>query len=1060
MRTKCFFRKEVRPLLLEQCGECHNRDNAEGKLRIDSLGSLLRGGSRGPAVVPGKPEVSLLIRAVRHDDQLQMPPEKKLATVHLAILAKWVADGAVWPNAGPENLDAKNEAQSNDVSNFSEQQRRYWSFQPVARPALPELNRHFVNGESWVRNPIDAFVLDKLARSQLQPAPEADKQTLVRRIFVDLIGIPPTAEEAQAFVLDEAPDALDRLVERLLASPRYGERWGRHWLDMARNADSNGLDENIAYANAFHYRDYVIASFNLDRPYDRFVREQIAGDLLQPDETPNNDTARIAATGFLCVGAKMLAEDDPMKMQMDIIDEQVDTIGRTVMGLTLGCARCHDHKYDPISTSDYYSLAGIFKSTKTMDTFTVVARWHERPLGTREEVAKIEQLRKKIDGLVEAEEQVRKRAIGELRSDAKRHFGDYLLAAGNYHRLEKIRTNSATIGGSAILSNLSNVIVREAENFDRGTVEVDRNQYGKDIGVLLSGDKPSFAEYDFEVAAAGKYRFEVRYAAANRRACIMTINGLPVGKEVATDVTGSWTPESQRWFSEIFVSLKRGKNTLRIQREQTLPHIDKWLLAPAPEADAVGTALITPDFVPVATYVRQWNQYLSKIDGKSDRPFEREYARIVKAENHEQDLRQFAQELQRLANARDDSANTAKPVSKDSVLESVEAWQNADNGPLRVFTLIEKHFSNTTTTELKTIDEQREPLEENLPKLPSAMAVEDGQPENIRIHFRGSHLTQGAVVPRRFPKVFEGESPPIGNDRSGRMELAHWLTSPENPLTARVFVNRLWHWHFGAGIVRSPDNFGLLGEQPTHSEPLDWLADELMRGEWSTKRMHRLILSSSLARMSSQKSDRSLAIDPENRLWWRVPRKRLEAEAIRDSLLAVSGRLDLAMGGSLLPTENHKYVSNTGGALDEAAFHNGRRSVYLPAIRSEVYEVLQAFDFADPAVVSGARQSTTVAPQALFMMNSELVAECSKSMAERILADTSQDPRARVRGLYMSAFSRYPTDQETENALNYVQYYATRWQAAHPEESDEAVLRAWQSLCRSILAANEFVFSM
>lgn len=1054
-----FFEKSVRPLLIEHCGECHQQENAEGKLRTDSLEALVRGGSRGPAIVPGKPEESLLIRAIRHDDQLQMPLDKKLATSQIAILAKWVADGAVWPNA-PAATKESPLSPTSDIAAFSEEQKHFWSFQRVGRPALPQLKLDSSSESSWVSNPIDAFVFDKLAQAKLKPSLPAERRTWLRRIYLDLIGIPPSPEETESFMQDKAVDSEARVIDRLLASPRYGERWGRHWLDIARYADSNGLDENIAYANAFHYRDYVVSSFNLDRPYDRFVEEQIAGDLLETDASPDNETARIAATGFLCVGAKMLAEDDPMKMQMDIIDEQVDTIGRSMLGLTLGCARCHDHKYDPISMADYYGLAGIFKSTKTMDTFTVVARWHERPLGTRAQVAQIDKLNSEFELLASDVKKIRQAALTELRTQAKQHLGDYLLAAKAFDDLENLKDKLTPIGDAESTRSNTGVILREAEAFDRGTAEIDTTNYGKGIGVLLSRNSPAYAEYDFEVLLSGFYRLEVRYAAANRRACVLMIDGLPVSDSIASGVTGSWQPESQRWDLETIIKLNQGKHILRIERAQTLPHIDKWLLAPVPEAQSIRVDPLDSAYTPVPGFVQQWREYLTKIDSASERPFDRAYLHAIQTDQSTGALREWAATMQQLVNAKDSEANVNQSPAQAALRDSILERLNADNGPLREFKAIENHFSPSFQSQLSELESRRKNVEGLMPKLPSAMAVEEGNIENIRIHFRGSHLTQGAIVQRRFPQLFTGKALAVGDRSSGRLEMAKWLTSRENPLLARVYVNRLWHWHFGAGIVRSPDNFGLLGEAPTHPELLDWLANELVHGDWSTKRLHRLILMSSTSRMASRKNEQAFAIDPENRLWWRIPSKRMEAETIRDSILAVAGRLDLVMGGSLLPTENHKYVSNTGGALDAAAFHNGRRSVYLPAIRSEVYEVLQAFDFADPAVVNGARQSTTVAPQALFMLNSELVAECSKTLAERLLADISADPLQRLERLYLAAYSRPPSKIELEAALNFVKYFEIRWTTQHPDKAREAELRAWQSLCRSVMAANEFVFSM
>jgi hypothetical protein len=643
-----------------------------------------------------------------------------------------------------------------------------WSFLPMAHPALPEVSK-----PEWVRNEIDRFVLSRLDAQGLTPAPEANRATLIRRATYDLWGLPPTPDEVQAFLADTASDAYERLIERLLASPRYGERWGRHWLDVARYADSNGLDENLAYVNAFRYRDYVVDAWNADKPYDQFVREQLAGDLLPCEGDESLRYEQMTATGFLALGAKMLAEDDPVKMEMDIIDEQVDALGTAFLGLTIGCARCHDHKFDPISTADYYALAGIFKSTRTMDTFTVVAKWHERPLAAAEVVAFAEQ-----------------------------HQAD---------------------------------------------VEKKRQQ----------------------IAAA--------------------------------ETAGATTPSEE---------LGRLKGELS-ELEQA---------APAP--------------------------------------------------------------------------------------------------------------------------------------LLYAMAVEDGAATDLAIHRRGSHLNLGEVVARGFPSALAGDSKTTLQG-SGRRELAEWITRPGHPLTARVIVNRVWRWHFGAGLVRSTDNFGQLGERPSHPELLDWLARRFVEHGWSLKSLHRLIMTSATYRMSSVYDDRAAAVDPDNRWLWRMNRQRLEAEAIRDAILFVAGNLDESRGGTLLPSKPREYVTGTA-SRNATTYDTPRRSLYLPVIRSALNEMFQAFDFAEPSVAKGDRESTTMAPQALFMLNGDLVQEQTRGLASKLLVEHPDDSRARVTELYQRALARDPTEAEIDRALRFVGEYAAHSEASSP--AGDPTLAAWQALCRVIFASSEFIY--
>jgi hypothetical protein len=757
-----FFESKVRPLLVRHCFECHGPTKHRSELRLDRKEFLSQGGASGePTVVPKHPEKSYLLKAVRHvKGAPAMPPMKKLTDAEIADLTRWIERGAYYPAA----RDPASGGTGSD----------HWAFQPVVEPQLPATKR-----QDWGRTPVDAFILAELEGKGLCPAPAADRRTLIRRATFDLIGLPPTPEDVEAFVRDTSPDAFARVVDRLLASPHYGERWGRHWLDLARYADSNGMDENLVYANAWRYRDYVIRSFNVDKPYDRFIREQIAGDLLAgPDGSP----PPLEGTGFLVVGPKMLAEDDPVKMEMDIIDEQIETIGRAFLGMTLGCARCHDHKNDPVTMADYYGLAGIFKSTRTMDNFRVVARWHERPIATREQEERyrafqdrLAQLKKKIDALAQ---QARERA------------------------------------------------------FD--------------------------ASYPVEVC-------------------------------------------------------------------KTLDEL---------------------------------------------RP-----------------------ELARAA--------------KDKM------------------------------------------------DLPEAMAVSDLPGTSLKIHLRGNHLTLGKEAARGVPKSIGPPSVlPADARQSGRLELADWIARPDHPLTGRVMVNHLWHWHFGAGLVRAPDNFGLLGERPTHPQLLDWLAVRFVKSGWSIKAMHRLILLSSAYQMSVAPDDAAARIDPDNRLLWRMNRRRLEAEAIRDSLLVVSGTLDPAMGGSLLEGENRGYVPGYPNANYEK-YDFPRRSVYLPVLRSMLYDVFQAFDFADPSVGNGQRATTTVAPQALFMMNGKLVKEASRKLAERILAMPNESEPARIQALYTRLYGRPASDREMQDVQDYLGRLQERLQD-RPEA--ERRLQAWQSLCRVLLSANEFIY--
>jgi hypothetical protein len=485
-----FFEKKIRPVLIEHCYECHSGEEKESGLRVDSLGALLAGGERGPALVPGKPNESVMIQAIRHDDTLQMPPDRKLPQAVINDMMQWVKEGAVWPDAPPVVVAAK---PTSSERKPSDEDRQFWAFRSPVRHPVPQV----ADPLHWAQTPIDRFVLQKLDGQTLSPNRIADKRTLIRRATLNLTGLPPTPEEVRAFLADESPAAFEHVIDRLLASPRYGERWGRHWLDVARYGDSNGLDENLAYGSAWRYRDYVIEAFNSDRPYNEFLQEQLAGDLLLRSDQDEVQIRRIVATGFLSLGAKMLAEDDPVKMEMDIIDEQLDTLGKAVLGMTLGCARCHDHKFDPISMHDYYALAGIFKSSKTMDNFNVVARWQERPLATREVVAQRDAKKAAADVVQARIQKLRAQETERIIREAKTRVADYLLAADSQLQREETLRSARPIADDETRKSAPGTILIEAEEYARGNVLKDTTNYGAGIGVLVNqGALPNFTEYD------------------------------------------------------------------------------------------------------------------------------------------------------------------------------------------------------------------------------------------------------------------------------------------------------------------------------------------------------------------------------------------------------------------------------------------------------------------------------------------------------------------------------------------------------------------------------------
>lgn len=1074
-----FFEKKIRPLLIEHCHVCHGPEEHKKNLRLDSRLAALAGGDSGRAIVPGHPEESLLVDAVRYASNLRMPPDGKLADEQIAALVEWIGQGAAWP----DDLAVVPAANRSTERQLTDEDRAFWAFQPVADPQLPSVTR-----ADWPTSALDRFILAKLEEARLSPAPRADKVKLIRRATFDLTGLPPTPEEVAQFLADDSSDAFARVVDRLLDSPQYGVRWGRHWLDVARYADSNGLDENLAYVNAFRYRDYIVHAFNSDKPYDQFLREQIAGDLLPTSEDETLARERLVATGFLTLGAKMLAEDDPVKMEMDIVDEQVDTLCTAVLGLTMGCARCHDHKFDPLLTQDYYALAGIFKSTQTMDNFSVVAVWHERSLANRQDqqvldayMAQVAAQRSRVDAL-------RKSATDELLAAARPLASSYFSAASSLTSRDKVLSQAMH---EALGDKSSDGLVLEAESYVRGNAKIDHEGYGQGIGVIYNaGELPNVAEYDVQLADSRLYQVELRYAAADPRPVKLFIDGRLIKSDAAKEKTGTWYPDTQTWFAELVQPLAAGSHTLRLECAGPFPHFDKLALQPCPTPEGLDPAeFFTVEEISARQglhpgLLQQWLNYLARIADDATHPlatwtaWERatrggqplptaepqsaiEVALLTDprpATLAELEAR-YVLLFERMEQARLElSTHGASPTLADAGLESLRKLVYETQGPFDLPTDPDPLLSEQTREQLRVLREELSGLEKAAPApAPMAMAVGEGKVQNLRVHLRGSHLSLGEETPRRVPRILAGpDAPTFGDQQSGRLELANWITRGDHPLTSRVMVNRVWRWHFGQGLVASTDNFGRLGERPSHPELLDWLARRFVESGWSIKALHRAIMLSSTYQMSTAYDAQAALTDPDNRLVWRMPRRRLDAEEIRDSLLAVSGTLDATLDGSLLQSKNREYVAATS-SVNPTNYDSQRRSIYLPVVRSALYDLFQAFDFAEPSVLNGNRASTTVAPQALFMMNGKLVLDATEKLAQELLDRIDLDDSGRVQRLHALAFARPASELELARARDFITRYE-QGLASQSLDAAQSRLRAWQGLCKAILATNEFLF--
>jgi hypothetical protein len=1014
-----FFEKNVRPLLVAKCQVCHgSAQNAMAGLALDTREHVLKGGGRGPALIPGKPAESLLIRAVTAAEGApKMPPSGKLKDAEIAALTEWVQRGAPWGAATP-------------VSN---EKAKYWSFEAPRAQPLPS-----VKDAAWVKSPIDAFILAGLEIRGLRPAPPADKRTLIRRAAYDLTGLPPTEEQVRAFLADSSPDAFARVVDRLLESPRYGERWGRHWLDVARYADSNGLDENLVYRHAWRYRDYVIQAFNKDKPYDQFVREQIAGDLLPPTSDLATRFERYTATGFLSLGAKMLAEDDPVKMEMDIVDEQLDTAARTFMGLTVGCARCHDHKFDPIPTADYYAMAGIFKSSKTMENFKVVAKWHEFVLAPDDEVKKLREHEAKIEAKQKEINKLHKSHLDPLVAEARAKTGAYLLAA---HEVSRGATTKLEPSKGQPL------VVREAASFHEGNAprQLQRGQPNVPAGVK----GPYFAAYIVNVPAAGDYQLELLEEEAGSGTADLLVNGALVKKGAPPVQNRAASPDAGGWSVQGVFALQAGANTIRLEHKSRFPYFEKLKLTPSalPAGTAPRTtAQVAQQYGVNLGYLGQWVEEFDRAKGA---PASVLFAWLEYGKPWAAWSSPAAKLFAGYESAsREKLAARYQELFNDPANKEFNEFLLAKAGVYKEPPDARQYFDADAQTALAKLEEERKALEAATPDLPRAMGVTEGaKPDDLEINIRGSHWTLGKKVPRGFLSAIGG-APELHDRESGRLQLANWITRPDHPLTSRVMANRLWRWHFGRGIVPTTDNFGRLGEKPTNQPLLDWLALEFVRRGWSAKEMHRVMMLSSTYQMSSAYNERAAETDPENTLLWRMPRRRLEAEAIRDGIMAASGGLDLSMGGTILEYKDRQYVSNTAkrGGVD---YDLSRRAVYIPVVRSSMYEVFQAFDLPDPSTPSGDRNASVVAPQALFMMNGAVMLEHSKKFAAALLARQDLDDAARIRDAYERALSRPPSPAELDRALTFI---------AQMTRAGRDRSQAWQSFVKSLMSSNEFIY--
>lgn len=809
-----FFEAKIRPVLIKHCYGCHSDEakKAEGGLKLDSKSGMTKGGDSGAMLVPAKPGESLLLSALKHSE-LKMPPDKKLPDGVIQDFEHWIKLGAPVPQ---KSLPQKPKPED------WQQRLDHWSFQPIKKVSPPKPNI------DWARTLIDQFVSARWKDHGLSPVQDAGRETLLRRLTFDLIGLPPTIAEQNAFLGDQSPKAVAKLVDRLLESPHFGERWGRHWLDLARFSETNGGDRNVIHPHAWRYRNYVIDSFNADKSFDRFIREQIAGDLLKTDSQATRDI-QLVATGYLTLGRKLFMQTNAEQFRMDRVDEQIDVTTRSILGLTVSCARCHDHKFDPIPTRDYYALAGIFRST-------------------------------------------------------------YLLYG-----------QAAPAG----------------------------NQYGHDRPLQ------------------------------------------PIGKDA------------------------------------------KKLTGPAEE----------------------WKKKVADKTAERNKARSDRYSVIRKKAAQENKLKML------------DAKNTPKDereALKKQIAEldtKIKDWDKK----------VEAH------------DAQLKNLTGNPPQFPDyCMAVRDDEKTiaDCRICIRGEIAHQSDIVPRGFlSAVTVGKTETIPKDQSGRKQLADWLVHKNNPLTARVAVNRIWQHLFGEGLVRSVDNFGLTGDKPTHPELLDYLAAEFQRDGWSVKRMIRRIVLSRAYQLDSLHQESNRNTDPDNRFLWRQNARQLEVEPLRDSLLAAANQLDLNQPAASPIAGMKDRELNATVRLSPEQLDSKHRTIYLPIARFHLPEVLETFDFADPTLAVGKRNSRTMAAQQLYFLNSPWILSRAEEAAHRLVEQSELSDSDRMVLMFRTYLGRYPKPEELTDLLIYLEAGLTN-QPKQTEnkktKAEDHIKQVWQRICQAMMASAEF----
>lgn len=1041
-----FFENRIRPVLIEHCYECHSSESKglKGGLFVDSSTGLRLGGDSGPSIELGDSDASLLMQVLRYE-AMEMPPQGKLPDSVIADFATWIDTGATDPRTSPVSA----EKLSLRVDSF----RDFWSFVTPQKPLIPEVDLH-----TWPTSTMDHFVLAEMEQRGLSPVPAADKRTLIRRATFDLTGLPPEPDDVEAFVADTSPEAFEKVIDRLLRLPAYGERWGRYWLDVARYSEDQAHTFSVKpNTSGFRYRDWVISAFNSDMPYDLFVKRQIAADLMDSDA--DERLRHLPALGYFGLGAQYYKNTDAAKAAADELDDRIDTLTRGFLGLTVSCARCHDHKFDPIPQQDYYSLAGVFQSS----------RLHNAPLVRQPEVdayqenqGQIQMAEKAIaDTIASQGPRVREAAVDRIVS--------YMIAAWKTNRAKQLAINIKPEDLAAeveldpkILKRWINFLGNDSSRsiaalapwFDAvkaipvdNTVEVASdplavpeslndaaNEFQRFASLLLRKRDNQLLPDEQQILAkyldTGNAIYQSR-PVTKREPAVMIDVDISGARElflVVTDGGNGISCDHADWAEPILVT--ESGDEVRLTdlkwRETKTSHgnvnVDRNVngqplrIGGKPYAFGLGTHAISM----IAYDLPDGIQRFRAIGGLDNSGTDQAGDCGANAQI------QFC-------------VYTETPRDIEISQPDVLATLFGEKGLFAVeVSELEKHLLPQQTT---LLSQQRESLKRlqqaALPMYPIAHVITEAKPADMKVFIRGNPANQGDVAPRRFLEILTEAEPQAFTNGSGRLELAEAIATPDNPLTARVMVNRVWQHHFGSGLVGTPDNFGSLGEQPTHPALLDYLTDRFLDNGWSVKSLHREIMLSSTYQLSSQPNETNLSIDADNRYLWRMNRRRLEVEAWRDALLSVSGKLDPQMEGP---------------STDLSDPNNARRTVYAFISRHELNNMLRLFDFPDANITASTRSETTVPQQQLFVLNSAFMIEQAKAFAKRLDKEAGTDIESKVKHAFMLAYGRPVTDAELELAKGYLSI------VDNDDAIDQNALSRWERYAQVILAGNEFMY--